>query len=108
MSDNILTIGEQKFNETIKYAQELIEKADRIIFLGFGYGPENLDILKLPEILNNNHIVVGTALGFSEKKIKDLKNLFVTTNRESKPGGVDPSNAHIFNTDCNKLLIDWL
>ena len=108
MSENIFTIDEQKFTETIKYTHELIEKANRIFFLGFGYIPENLKNLELPNILQSKHIVIGTAYKASEKKINDLKEIFITTNRGSKPGGVDPGNAHILNLDCNDLLIDWL
>ena len=45
---------------------------------------------------------------YYKSSFKDLRNLFVTYNRGSNPSGVDAGNAHILNTDCYNLLLDWL
>jgi len=51
----------------------LIREAKRIFFLGFGYSPENLKLLKIPDILVPGQKVYGTALGLLPEEIIIVK-----------------------------------
>src|SRR5690606_17833363 len=71
--NNIQIIYEERKNQ-LKKIQDLILSADRIFFLGFGYGQENLEALGLNNLLKRSQYIYGTALGFTEHeriKIKD-------------------------------------
>ena len=39
----------------------------------YGYAKENLKLLKIPEILNTQQNIFGTALGTTQKEIGDIK-----------------------------------
>ena len=67
---NLRIVYEQGLNPELEKAQEIIKKAGRIFFLGFGYAIENLDALNIPETLRSEHAVFGTALGLSERERK--------------------------------------
>ena len=61
-------------NLEINNAKELILNADRILFLGFGYDEQNLEILDLPELLKNKQ-VFGTAFNATDNEIVHIRNL---------------------------------
>ena len=77
----------------LEKAIELIETAQRIFFLGFGYAKENLEILQLPDILENQRIY-GTALGLPKREIATISSRF--KKRSYKPD--------IHSLDCLQLL----
>lgn len=96
---NILLIQDREKinNDDIIYE---ISHTNRIFFLGFGYAEENMSILGIPEFVKNDHLIFGTAQGCSEKEINDIKNKYFSK--------VDPTNIHIENCDCLRLLRDYL
>ena len=104
---NIYTIGEKNYSENINYAHELIKKAERLIFLGFGFSKDNLKILKLPNILDGKQEIIGTALTFSQTKINKLITFF-SRHTEPGKGGVDLGHVKIFDKNCNYVLNDLL
>lgn len=75
-NDNIKIIREAENTKEVEDAISLIEKASRIFFLGFGYAKENLDLLKLPQILKRGVKVYGTAYGLTPNEILKIKNIF--------------------------------
>lgn len=75
-NNNIKIIREAENTKEVEDAISLIEKARRIFFLGFGYAKENLDLLKLPQILKRGVNVYGTAYGLTTNEILKIKNIF--------------------------------
>ncbi|OHB59734.1 MAG: hypothetical protein A2167_07615 [Planctomycetes bacterium RBG_13_46_10] len=70
VSSNIRTIYEEKQNPELVEAQNLLKRADEIFFLGFGFAPENMDVLRLPELIPELCQVYGTAFGLIEEEVK--------------------------------------
>ena len=52
-------------------ARKLIDDAQHIYFLGFGYGSKNVERLGIAHWKSNN--AVGTAVGLTEKEISEIK-----------------------------------
>ena len=75
-NNNIKIIREAENTKEVEDAISLIEKARRIFFLGFGYAKENLDLLKLPQVLKKGVKVYGTAYGLTPNEILKIKNNF--------------------------------
>jgi hypothetical protein len=69
-----LIYAERKDEEPINKAKDLISNADRILFLGFGYDEQNLQILGFPQIRRKKE-VFGTALGYTENECIHIENL---------------------------------
>ena len=77
----------------------MIREAKRVFFLGFGYAKENLNILGIPDIIRKTSDIYGTALGLTDREIKDVVWAFRTT--------LD-SHIHCENLDCLALLRKYL
>ncbi|MBN1807265.1 MAG: hypothetical protein JW837_18615 [Sedimentisphaerales bacterium] len=73
---NIRIIYEEQENPELDKAHELIRKAQHILFLGFGYAKENLDLLNIQEILTKEQKVYGTTLGLTTKEVQSIKSKF--------------------------------
>lgn len=69
MSKNIGIIQDRTNDHDIAKAKKLISEAERVIFLGFGYADENLDILGIPDIFQPHHSVYGTVFGYKHQEI---------------------------------------
>lgn len=69
--DNLKIIYEAENTPEVEQARELVKKAQRIFFLGFGYAKENLEILQLPNIIGSQRIY-GTAFGLSSTEISRI------------------------------------
>jgi hypothetical protein len=105
---NIKTIYEQKESPELNEARELLAQAEQIFFLGFGYAPENMEVIGLPGVIPQFCHVYGTAYGLEIKEINDIRERIV---KELKPGGLTDSNfsrVNIENVDCLKLLSNYL
>lgn len=76
LCDNIKIVHEKGENPKLEEAQELISKAHRVFFLGFGYAEENLDALGFPDVFIGDKRVFGTAMGFTKREINSVKSLF--------------------------------
>jgi len=73
--DSIKIIYEDlDIDKYFKKAYKLLEQAKIVIFLGFGYHKENLERLKLREILTNGKTIFGTTKGFEFGEIQKLRN----------------------------------
>ncbi len=66
--NNLKIIYEENYNPELEEIHKLTSDAERIFFLGFGYARENLETLKIPQILNSKQEIYGTALHFKKKK----------------------------------------
>lgn len=63
LAENILVTDDEKTHKTHKEAMQLIGTAKKIVFLGFGFAPENIKALKLSEIIRPDQQIHGTVLG---------------------------------------------
>ena len=63
---------EEAEDPRLEEAQELIAEAKRVFCLGFGYAHENVDILRLPDLMPWTCNLYGTALGLEQKEIEDI------------------------------------
>lgn len=66
---NIKTIYEQKESPELRDAQQLLTQAEQIFFLGFGYAPENMEVLGLPGIISPQCLVYGTGFNLIPEEI---------------------------------------
>ena len=63
----------EKDEEHEKLVNEIISKAKRIFFLGFGYSEENLEILNIPKNFTIDQKIYGTAYELLPEEIKRIK-----------------------------------
>lgn len=85
------------------YVASLISEAERIFILGFGYAAENLDAIRVPELLQVRHKIFGSALNFTAKEIGDIEA------RLYNPKMAFPKNSiSIEDTDALSLLRKYL
>jgi len=101
LCDNIKIVYEKGENPKLEEARKLISEAHRVFFLGFGYALENLDALRIPEVLANVQLVYGTALGFTDREITRVRSLFQARGSEKR-------TVFIKNWDCLSLLREAL
>lgn len=93
---NLKIIYDAAETPEVEQARELVKKAQRIFFLGFGYAKENLEILQIPHILGSQRIF-GTAFGLSSTEIHKISDRLVK--------GASPK---IEPWDCLRLLKECL
>ncbi|TSC85365.1 MAG: hypothetical protein G01um10147_1179 [Microgenomates group bacterium Gr01-1014_7] len=67
--------GDIEKDEALKQAHTLLEAAEKIYFLGFGYHKINLDRLKINSLDKNSKGIYGTAKGFTDKERKQIMSL---------------------------------
>lgn len=114
MSRNIRVIHDNSrlSSECVDQAKAEIISADKIIFLGFGFAQENLDVLGLPDILENvpkSKKIYSTCFHMTLNEREEKKMMF--TKLFSDPfAGYDPNKQVIFAEpawDCCKALREW-
>ena len=97
-NDMIQIMYEQrKISQDIIDAKKMIKDADRVFFLGFGYDPDNVELLDLPKLLKGKE-VFGTALNKTEHEIHLHRKLL---NLHNSAPTFQPC-------DCLQLLRDFL
>jgi len=102
---NIKTIYEQKESPDINEALRLLSQAGQIFFLGFGFAPENMGVLRLPGVIPQvNCHVYGTALGLYETELKRMSNSI----KERFPWQISEYCVTIKAMDCLDLLRNYL
>jgi hypothetical protein len=109
--NNIRTIYEEKQNPELKEAQKLLSQAEQIFFLGFGYAPENMEVLGLPEVIPPIYCqVYGTALGLNSKEVKSIRDGIIEGLRADELVGYkNKERIKIKNKmDCLELLRNYL
>jgi len=106
VKDNIRIIYD-RVNDDIEEMKKLIRAAGRIFFLGFGFAQENLEILGIPDVLKHQPNIYGTALGWTEKEIKDLRGYLQSQFPQKE---ITPllNNPYIKNFNCYELLREYL
>ncbi len=69
--DRIRVIGE-RIDSSLGNIHDLLSKADRIFFLGFGFDPQNLKMLRASDIFPMVSEIYGTAYTFYDNEIADV------------------------------------
>jgi hypothetical protein len=106
---NIKTIYEQKKSPELKEAIVLLAQADEIFFLGFGYASENMEVLKLPEVIPPGEGgIYGTAYGLYDAEIKRISNRIFKGLKLDRLGNKYDYRIKIENKDCLELLRNYL
>lgn len=100
--NNIQIIYEERKSH-IEKIQNIITSAERIIFLGFGYGQENLEALGIKNLLNRSQQIYGTALGFTERERIKIKEFILKLNP-----GFSEYRIALEDLDCVGLLKKYL
>jgi len=75
-ADNIKTISEARTDTQDSKFVEILNENGRIYFLGFGYHPENLEILGINKLRTGKE-VGGTCKGLSLRRKKDFLSLLI-------------------------------
>ena len=107
-ANKIRTVYEEKENPEVIEAKNLLQQADQIFFLGFGFARENMEVLGLPGLISEDCLILGTVLGLEPKEINDIRDQIV---KGLKHGGITDRNLNrvkLENVDCLKLLRNYL
>lgn len=108
-----IIFDDRKQNSELSKVAELIKKARKIYFLGFGFADENLEILGIPESIKGKP-VYGTALGLKDTEIKRILNKLrlnvkkADSNIREIKNGFQKLKANLLNVDCLTLLREYL
>jgi len=102
LTDKLRIIYEENENPVFEEARKLISEAKRVFFLGFGYAKENRKVLKIPNVLNTEQEIYGTALDFTEKEIQSIR--YMLPHRSV----VEVQYLHINKVDSLELLREYL
>lgn len=89
---NIYTVYENA-KVTKQTIRDALKRAEKIVFLGFGFAQENLDALSLPSVLLPSQQIFATVLGLSESLKGNVRGIFSNQKK-----------VRIEDTDCKKLL----
>ncbi|MDI1300925.1 MAG: hypothetical protein PSX71_03375 [bacterium] len=99
---------------TLSQCHDILEKSDKICFLGFGFDPTNMRRLNLPtkgiaESVTGLALreVYGTAMGIQPRRAQALKKSFYL-NDISDPGYSPKHPPEFIDYGCRTLLEDWL
>ena len=103
LSHNIKVIEER--SRDLDEIAKIISTHKRIFFLGFRYAEENMDAIGMPESVNEDWNIYGTAYGMTEKEISNVKKTFIKNFRD-KSGRI--TNPRIENKTCYELLREYL
>jgi hypothetical protein len=106
-SQKIRTIYEEKQNPELMEAQNLLKQAKQIFFLGFGYAPENMEVLGLPGLIAQDCWVYGTAFGANDKEVKRIRNRVIKGLRTDPPSIKCEFRIVIEPVDCLEILRNY-
>lgn len=106
-SNEIKTLNERSRIDKTEISTE-IAKAERIFILGFGYAPENLELLNLDRNIKMETELFGTAYDFSEYKIQKLVDEFSQIKFKTQSGNTSSLKPIIKNCKSRELLEDYL
>ncbi len=86
-----------------------ISEAKRVFFLGFGFAEENIERLKLDEIISYKQQIYGTAYGLFDSEISGIRRT-LQTNYQPMQRNVhtNTNKMTVENTDCLTLLRKYL
>ncbi len=78
MRKNIYVMHGKRDNPNVEKSKQLLEQADRVYFLGFGYSKENMEILDIPNTITKARRIFGTAINFPTPLVQNLTQKFKT------------------------------
>ncbi len=107
IANNIRTIYEEKEHPELMEAQNLLKQAEQIFFLGFGYAPENMEILGLPLLISPSCLVYGTAFNSIEDERYRI-NSYVHDKRQKRGSYAALTKVESGDIDCLMLLRKYL
>lgn len=103
---------DRKDNVDYLAIREIIQKAERLIVLGYGYDPDNNHILFGGlKGLQNNFLtlkVLSTCKGFSESEVEEFKRLRFEENLVKSHDVLRKYETEMFDKDCNQFLLDHI
>jgi hypothetical protein len=104
---NIKTIYEQERSPELDEARKLLAQAEQIFFLGFGYAPENMEIIGLPGVIPPPCLVCGTAFNLIKEEVHRI---FSTVNegRQVRWNYKAVTKIESGDIDCLMLLRKYL
>jgi hypothetical protein len=105
---NIKTIYEQKKSPVLDEAIVLLAQADEIFFLGFGYAPENMEVLRLSKLIPPKCQVYGTAFNMIGEEVNRLYSELHGGRARDKDRYMQPTSTLINDVDCLMLLRKYL
>ncbi len=105
-SKNIRTIYEK--NPELRDIELDLHNAERVFFLGFGYAEENMNLIKVPEILPANIRIFGTGFGLNNKELNEMTNKIKDKIRKDDLGTKLSCSVNIEDMDCLELLRNYL
>lgn len=85
-------------NDERQEIKATMQAAKRVIFLGFGYHRQNIELLRFPESNVSLHRVTGTAYGLSQQSQK------ITKERLCKAFGIGIDIIHLQDQKCEELM----
>ncbi len=89
-------------NDNFRKAQEWMRWANRIVFLGFGFHPDNVERLGLRDVLKGNKRITATCKGLDLTNKEAVE--FCTGAPKSRPSVNFPDSK----ADCYTLLHDYV
>jgi len=98
---NVSLIG-QRTLENKTEIHKILKEARQIFFLGFSYDESNIKALDIPNVLSRGQRVYGTAVGFLDEEIEEIKKYFYQKNQD-RPG-VHKHDVFIERANCTTLL----
>jgi len=105
---NIKTIYEQKESSELDEARSLLKKAEQIFFLGFGYAPENMEVLGLPGLIHPKCLIYGTAFNLIKEEAERIESA-INHGRRKAQDYFDTRPTKIeSDVDCLMLLRKYL
>jgi hypothetical protein len=105
VSCNIKTIYEEENTSELEDAHDMLDAAERVFLLGFGYAPENMEILKLPGIISKASEFYGTSFGLESREIQDICDRIFKGLKNDLPLRINPQTIKLEKEmDCLKLL----
>ena len=97
MSQRLLTFAESKKAQGAQ-AKAMIEKAKRLVFLGFGFGEQNVELLRAP--MSGVEHMRATVMGLSKSSQREVQH------RISLMTGKEFLLEDLHNCDCTSLIND--
>jgi len=104
IADQINTIYDNEDNPELTKAQTLIRQAKNIFFLGFGFAKENLNLLKIPDILSSEQMIHCTGYKLDAQEIAEIKTIFTRDSKTGQKTRVKPNYLHVEDLDSYALL----
>ena len=105
VSNRITTYGEQVLNDDeLTNARTWIRNAQQIVFLGFGFHPQNMALMEAPRLMPpKTRTVIGTAYGesaFNQEQVAiQLRDMFNPHNVGWRP--------HLFDGKCSATVREY-